>query len=335
MSETVNIAEFAKILSDEIFTIFGWQTVGPADHTWDCVEIEKHHKKKAKVHPSDVVFKYRDPYRGIDIYLNTDLKSYAKSTLQSTDLASTLRSLAGAVECANKSPSWQTAYLTERTNYDVVGLLFLFNHDGEFDKDFPAILGEIGPGQIKVERQRKVFVMGPDRITYLNTIAKDILQERGAKRLPDTDYCHFYYPDMEFAKVTASKQGAATVETLLGPWQILRFGRNGSPQSCPGYYFYSASTGNSEEEFMYIIDFIFTYQLLGDEDVICIRMPLASESATPHFERAKARYADEFRGLTDDSKKEFQARMSRITLRTITDTKPVFSKTEIGMKRHG
>jgi len=32
MSETVNTAELAKNLSDELFTVLGWQTPGPADH---------------------------------------------------------------------------------------------------------------------------------------------------------------------------------------------------------------------------------------------------------------------------------------------------------------
>lgn len=335
MSETANIAEIAAILSEEIFPLFGWERVGPTDHKWDCVEIEKHNKKRAKVHPSDVVFRYRDPYRGLEIYANTDLKSYAAGTVESSDLTETLRNLAIAVECANKSPGWQAAYLPEASNYDVVGLLFIYNHDGEYDKDFGAFLSGVSLSKVKVAAGRKLFVMGPDRISYLNTVAKDILQERGATRLPNSDSCHFYYPDLENAKVSNRKQGAATLEMLLGPWQILRFGRSGQSLPNSGYYFYCATKGESEDEFMYILDFIFTYQLLDDEETICIRMPFASAEAHSFFEKAKNRYADEFWSLAEQSKKDFANRMKRIVLKKLTDIKTVFSTTEIGMKRHG
>jgi hypothetical protein len=280
------------------------------------------------------VYKYRDPYRGLDIYINTDLKSYAANTIQTSDIGAALRGLATAVECANKSPGWQSAYLRDSANHEVVGLLFIYNHDGEFDKSFGALLSGVSAGQVKVEQPRKVFVMGPDRIAYLNNIAKDIIQERGLKRLPDSEACHFYYPDFENAKVSSRKQGAATIEMLLGPWQILRFGHGPQRNGAAGYYFYSTRNGESEDEFMYMLDFIFTYQLLDDEDSICIRMPFAGEKAHPSFEKAKERYAEEFWSLTEDSKKGFLSRVARITLKKITDIVPVFSKTEIGMTRH-
>jgi len=335
MSETANTAKMSDILSDEIFSVFGWTRVGPTNHPWECVELEKHHKKTVKVHPSDVVYKYRDPYRGLDIYINADLKSYAATTIQTTDLGSALRSLAMAAECANKSPGWQSAYLRDSANHEVVALLFIFNHDGEFDKNFGTLLSAVTVGQVKVEQLRKVFVMGPERIAYLNNIAKDIIQERGLNRLPSSDACHFYYPDLENAKVSSRKQGAATIEMLLGPWQILRFGHGAQRIGSAGYYFYSMRTGETEDEFMYMLDFIFTYQLLDDEDSVCIRMPYAREKAHPAFEKAKERYAEEFWALTEDSKKEFVRRVERITLKKITDIVAVFSKIEIGMTRHG
>jgi hypothetical protein len=95
MGETVNIAEMAVLASTEIFSVFGWEQRPLSDQNFDCVETEKHRKVKTKwkKHPTDTVFKYVDPYRGIDVYLNTDLKSYAKGTLDTTNLVSTLRSL--------------------------------------------------------------------------------------------------------------------------------------------------------------------------------------------------------------------------------------------------
>lgn len=331
MSETANVAAIAEILSNEVFGVFGWKEVGPRNHKWSCVEQERHRKK---VHPSDVVFKYRDPYRGIDIYLNTDLKSYASNTVESANFGTALKSLAMAVECANKSEQWQRAYLDSRSNHDVVGLLFVYNHDGEYDKDFQGRLSDVSAFNVKAAKGRRVFVMGPDRIAYLNTIAKDILQQRGAKKLPASEACHFYCPDLENAKVTSQKHGAASIEMLLGPWQIMHFKASKKEHAGPGYFFYSAGAGASEEEFMYLLDFIFNYQLLGDNDSICIRMPFASDDSFPYFERALKRYADEFWPINNDSRKEFEERLKRITLKKITDIKTVFSTTEIGMKRH-
>lgn len=329
MSETAQISEIAEILSNEVFGVFGWETVGPKNHKWPCVEMDRH---KKKVHPSDVVFRYRDPYRGVDIYVNTDLKSYAKSSIESANFSSALKSLALSVECANKSDEWQKAYLDARSSHEVIGLLFVYNHDGEFDKDFSANLADATPGKVKAFKTNKIMVMGPDRIAYLNTIAKDILQQRGAKKLPSSEACRFYYPDLENAKVSSQKHGAASIEMLLGPWQIIHFKGSKKGKLGPGYFFYSAGDGSSEEEFMYILDFIFNYQLLGDQDSICIRMPFASNDASPCFERAQRRYADEFWPISDDSRKEFEQRLARITLKKITDIATVFSTTEIGMR---
>jgi hypothetical protein len=44
---------FAEIISDDIFTEFGWNKVGPINEDWECVKKNKHHKE---THPSDVVF---------------------------------------------------------------------------------------------------------------------------------------------------------------------------------------------------------------------------------------------------------------------------------------
>ena len=52
MSETGNIEELAKLVSNEIFKWFKWNTCPLKDTDWQCV-IDSHEKK---THPADVVF---------------------------------------------------------------------------------------------------------------------------------------------------------------------------------------------------------------------------------------------------------------------------------------
>jgi hypothetical protein len=146
MAETANIAKMAEKISADVFSVFGWESRALANHNWNCVELEKHHKKKGiKTHPTDAVFSYLDPYLGQQVYVNTDLKSYSSGSLESLDLTRSLRSLARATECANKSQEWQQLFVETGSNHSVIGLLFVYNHDGEYDKDFETELEKLAP----------------------------------------------------------------------------------------------------------------------------------------------------------------------------------------------
>jgi hypothetical protein len=91
MAETENIARMAAKVSDEVFTVFGWQTKGPINQNWTC-STEAHGKA---THPSDVVFWYDDPYSTARVFINTDLKSYAATSISKAAVAGAVSSLAG------------------------------------------------------------------------------------------------------------------------------------------------------------------------------------------------------------------------------------------------
>lgn len=334
MSENVNTQEMAQILSEPIFTTFGWMRVGPTDVNWTCVELDKHGRKKSKTHPSDVVFRYYDPYRGIDIYLNTDLKSYKCDTLEKTDLAATLCQLARATECATKSAKWAELFANEEKNWQVAGLLFIYNHDGNYDRDFSKVLMEVQPSDVPVFEGQCVYVLGPKDICYLNTIALDINSNRGQKNLPDAECCGFYYPDLEDAIAAKSrKHSAATIEQMLSPWQLLRYDKHSPTGNQSGYWFYYRGDGKSVDEFKYLLDYIFKYQLLGDSDFISIRMPFACTDAVAIFERSKIQYQEEFWSVGNTSPEVFGERLKRITCNPISSIKEKFSTTAIGMRK--
>lgn len=80
------------------------------------------HKKK--IHPSDVVFSYKEAYSAQTTYLNVDLKNYAKETIKPFKIENALKSLALTISCAETSPEWQNLYLNSKDNY-IVNCLFI------------------------------------------------------------------------------------------------------------------------------------------------------------------------------------------------------------------
>ena len=334
MSETANTEEIARLLSESIFSKFGWQQCGPYNQNFECVELELHRKKKAKSHPGDVVFRVPDPYLGLDVYLHTDLKSYGKDSIEKADLKSILRSLAITVDCANKSPGWTKLYDQTEGNHVVHGLLFIYNHDQQYDKDFLSVLQQIGDGIPQLPDGKRIYVIGPERALYLFNVASDILYLQGKKQLPDDTHIRFFHPDLENTKILTNQLGPATVESLLSPWQVLYHNDSAKGAPAPGYVIYYSGSGADVDEFLYLLDFIFTYQILGDDANIQIRLPNADKHAVNTFEKAKVRYGEEFWSVEAHSKEHFQNRLKRLTCISCPTRIPYFSIPEIGLK-HG
>jgi hypothetical protein len=323
----------ADLVSKEIFSVFGWERVGPTNTDWECVELEKHHKKTTKSHPSDVVFRYSHPYFAHNVYVTTDLKSYARDTIDKNAVARPLRELAVAVECANKSQAFQRLYVDDDQNWEAIGMLFVYNHDGDFDKDFNLFLEEIQPSQVPVPKGKWVAAIGPARVAYLNTIAHDILAERGRHALPDAKMCGFYYPDLNQLRVYSQRVvPAATLEMIMGPWQVLRY-EDASARGKSGYYFYYDGKGESTDEFQYVLDYIFKYQLLGDNDQISLRLPFGVAEASAIFDIAKKQYHHDYWHLGEESPDESKARLERVSFQSVTAITQRFSDIEIGMTR--
>ena len=112
--ETKNIDEIAGIISSRIFDELGWQCQTTTDISWDCCLMSHLSSKQQlaenpkKTHPTDVVFKYKDPYSDEAQYIQTDLKSYCAKTIEgSRTILSTIRSLSQQVECAPRNSTWK------------------------------------------------------------------------------------------------------------------------------------------------------------------------------------------------------------------------------------
>lgn len=333
MSETENIALMAKKVSDEIFEVFGWTRVGPPNQNWTCVELEKHAKTRSLTHPSDAVFKYRDPYSGLDQYVTMDLKSLGAGSIQGAKIIRALRSLSQSAECGIKSESWQNLYLQPGDNPALIGLLFVYNHDNEYDKNFDQQLSRITPSKISASSSHRTYAMGPYRVNYLTTIANDITWLRGKRRLPDQAFCQFYYPDSHSSRPRQQLSPIATLESLLGPWIVIRYEEvNQNASVGRGVYVYYSGPGESEDEFQYLFDYLFRYQLVDGVGPVEIRLALPHAEASAVFEKAKRLYLKNYWSILDESKTGSVKRMETLKYASIATQKSRLSELEIGFE---
>jgi len=326
VAETENISKMADKISKDIFGVFGWERVGPKNVNWKCVYPQEHSKS---THPSDVVFTYRDPYRNTNVYINCDLKSYAKSSINKLNIAGAIKSLCSTIECAQVSPEWQDLYLQKGSTPDISGMLFVYNHDGGYDKEFKNYLQLIDDSNFKIGSGCKVFVVEPFDVLYLNIIANDILKMRGTKDLPDIENCTFYYPDLfRKKKNDLTTNSPATVEMLLGPWQILKYKING----VTGIIFYVKTHGETVEEFLYLIDYLIHYQVISFCDEILIKLPFENKLAASNFEKSINEYSRQQSNAKEEIEKFAERLKAKIKYESVTNIVSVFSEIAIGME---
>lgn len=333
MSETDNISKMADLVASKIFEVFGWQRIGPSNQNWSCVEQEKHGKRKIQTHPSDVVFKYHDAFTGLDQYITLDLKSLGADSISPGLIARSLKSLSHSAECGLKSESWQRLYLEQDDNPVLAGLLFVYNHDLAYDKSFDLQLARIPPSKIDVSATYRLYAIGPQRVNYLATVANDILMLRGSGRLPSLKCCSFHYPDLTTQRPAKQSATAAAIETLLGPWLLLRYeDTNSACGTGKGLIVYYDGRGESEDEFQYLFDYLFRYQLVDGATQIQVRVAAACSEAMAFFNRAKQQYLSNYWSIMSDAHSQSAARMRMITYEGISSQVQKFSEIELGFK---
>lgn len=294
MAETVNIGEIANKLSEDIFQSFGWKAHPKRDDNFPCGDPEHLVKegaskkktskgepakaKKKDSHPGDVVFFYQDPYLGKKIYLHTDLKSYAKESVSSIKLRAAIESLAMTVECARNSDHWRTKYsILNDEDFEVRGLLFVHNHDGQYVNDFSETVKKTNLATVPIPANVYVHFLGPHDINRLFTIANDIMRLQHQSTLP-AKYS-FYYPDLMMWKRHGDVfSQPATIETLTSPYSIITY--ETGDKSPPGFLIYYNRNGASVDEFVYFLDSLSKYQMLEPGKLIRIRIV----SRSPHDE---------------------------------------------------
>ncbi|MCE0812930.1 hypothetical protein [Buttiauxella sp. S04-F03] len=329
--ETSAIQHVANKITQDIFKVFKWQRAVSQDMNWDC-DLQAHDKK---THPSDVVFFYIDPYEEELVYLNTDLKSYAEGSIGKSIVEGAISSLALATECANISPQWRTRYvLDESLGYNVRGLLFLYNHDNLYDKDFYSkVMKKVDPEVIKCPPNVKLHILDPYKISDIINISSDIKMLIGSGELPQPDQYHYYYPDLALTRIKhpVNHKTAATIEMLSSPYVILKhesFSWMGDAKDS-GYVIYYNQPGNSVDEFVYFFDMLSNYQILTDAKKITIRHCYINshQDAIHNFERAKLKYSSHW--LLGENERLF----SKVSFDKVATIVVQYSLEAIGMEQ--
>lgn len=324
MSETEAIAKMAEILSKEIMPVYKWRDTGPINQNWGCVNSATHNNRES--HPSDIIFYYDEPYSSSRAYMNVDLKSYAKGTINKRQINSSLENLIHSVECANGSGEWQDLYLHNGKNFQVHGLLFIYNHDGAYDSDFNALLSKCSVNPENMPPQSIVSVWGPEKVCYLNTVANDIELSLARKKSPKYE---FFYPDlMRRARVLPEWSAAASLEMLCSPLIVVKYKECNQTEHDFGIFIYYSRKGETREEFMYLLEYLFHYQVVQNASRVEVKLPTPSPSAVSQFEKAKEQYLEECGSDAVD----LAARLSKVTASTVRQLVPQFSEIEIGMR---
>ena len=331
MAETANIAAIAEKLSGELFAEFFWKRTGPMNENWACEKPEHH---KVKTHPSDVVFYYDEPYAKQRTYVNCDLKSYATSSITTPALRGAVESLAKQVACAEISEEWRAKYIHNGVTPAVSGLLFVYNHDGEYDRDFRQHLKAVQQAaKVDLPRGSKLVVLGPEDIFWLDNVRYEICQMRGRRTgglpLPDPEHCKYFYPQLIRRKnLQLDHAKAATLEMLTSKVIVLEYTRPNAPDH-KGFVLFYRGKGASAEEFTYLLDYLRHFQLLQEDIDIEIKLLDASSLAPAMFQKAVQSYVD---GLsTGDAKSPLADRVAAIECKRVTQVLTRFSDLELGM----
>lgn len=329
MGETRHIAEMAEVLSNELFSEFFWAKTGPTDQNWPCEAPEQH---GVETHPSDVVFYYDEPYSPVRTYVNCDLKSYSKSSINQRAVRGAVESLAKQVACAERSNEWRARHIHDHVTPAVAGLLFVYNHDGEYDRSFRNILNTIRAENLALPRGSKLVILGPEDIFWLDNVRYELRQMRGAigaERLPDPQHCRYFYPQLvRKANVRLDKARAATLEMLTSPLIVLEYQKAAS-ESQRGIVMFYRRRGESTQEFTYLLDYLRHYQVLREGMDVQIKLLDPAPNASALFQKAVQGYVESLAGNNADT--SLAERVRAIKFKGIGQVRTTFSTVELGM----
>lgn len=348
MAETATIADMADIISRDIFKWFKWERLDLMDQNFSCQKIERHAAgKSSHTHPVDVLFHYIDPYLNKRILFNTDLKSYADKSITTDRVRKSLQSLAKTIDCARVSQEWKIRYDIFSEKTEIRGLLFIYNHDGEFDENFYRFFYKDEKNQkrqiIKTEslplsRDQQIHIVEPALINYMTTLIGDINQLHQEGSFPKQSY-YFYYPDLYLHKAHGIKENRpATIEMINSPYLIIghddvkSFNEEKNRVEITyskGFVIYYNRPGSTYNEFLYLFDTLSKYQILDSESLIRIRVANSKyhQDIRSNFNNAIMTYANAW-GF-DETKRE---KLNRIEFGVVETRKTRFSQVELGWR---
>jgi len=335
--ETEQIARLADLVSSDIFKFFRWESVGPKNLNFTCVKKESHapQKKSVHTHPADVVFKYSDPYLNRAIYLHTDLKSYGVGSITMGEIKKALKSLGKTIDCARAASEWQDRYhLVKREKFEIRGMLFVYNHDDDYDKNFYDHFKDYNGENLHIKDSQQVHIVEPSLINYLSTVLVDIKSLIAAGTFPRQSYT-FYYPDLILHKANGDYWGRpATAELIASPYMIIHHKavrtlceETGAAVASygEGFLIYYRRDGSSEIEFRYLFDALSRFQILNSNKDHSIRIRVANrhhhKSIVSNFHAAINSYVAEW-GEDEHRQRKLRAIELEVVNHAIPNYKP-------------
>lgn len=326
--------KIAEIVGKKLFVEqFGWVLRGTANIDWLCTNPPLHGKDKdARMsHPTDACYRYVDPYDATPTYVIIDFKSYGATSITKGNIENYLKKLSSAVKCAPSSSAFQRNFVGQDTDYNVHGILFIYNHDLAYQGDFSAILDEVSTLGADIAKDQSLLIMGPDDVKYFDMICSDMRAERDL--FPDLRDVKYFAPDLKTQPVHGKKFGPLSFRMLSSPWQFVAPDGSKPNNQLSDLVVYYRDSGETADEFLWLIDtLIVDLQLLGDNNRIRIRGILPDKEAALRFSEAKESYKEDYHGVTVLSKDEFSARLDRITFESVNSTYSRFSELEVGLE---
>lgn len=351
MSETENIGKMAEIVSNDLLSIFKWEKSDLYNANFDCKKPTEHAKSKkatAHTHPVDVVFHYLDPYTNKRVLFNTDLKSYKENSISEKNVRTALTSLAKTIECARLSKQWSSRYADFDEPKDIRALLFTYNHDGKFDRDFysrffvktksdPKNKRVINTSNIGLKRDQLLHIIEPSQINYLNTVVIDLNALAAKQKIPHLyQKKHwFFYPELCLHKTHFDKYlRPATIELLSSPVLIIGHDdveHEGKVIESSGFIVYYNGTGETQEEFVYLLDTLSKHQILDNSGSIKIRCTSNNKhkDITSTFKNAISAYASAW--AFDEYKKQ-RLNVIEKKFELVTQVKELLSDIDVGWR---
>jgi len=312
----------AEKLSKGIFMEFLWGRVEHTNINWPCEKQDEH---SCLTHPSDVVFWYDEPYSQSRTYVNCDLKSYAKGTITTANVREAIESLAKTLSCAEISKDFSDKFIHQSVSANICGMLFLYNHDKGYDKDFSKLLDKIKTEDLAIPKGSKIVVLGPEDVFWLNNVHHEIIYLRGgAGLLPERDHCRFFYPPLIRRKnVQPDQAKAATLETLTAPFIILSYKRP-APKDEMGFVVFMRKRGAAVNEFLYLIEYLVHHHVIKVGHEVSIRVLEPDSNAVAYFGKAKDQYIQEY-----DGGQEFKKILDAIDFGRIESVRTDFCELEL------
>lgn len=338
-------------MADQLFNRFLWTpSNGPHDENWPCEQPEIHGPKRQKkaagepdsagdpapseseaaghsvTHPTDMVFYYDEPYSNHRTYINCDLKSYAKATIQKSQVRKAVDSLARSLTCLEKSATWRSRYVSDDKTALYAGMLFVYNHDGEYNQAFDELLADLNLSRLDIPRNSKIVVLGPRDIFWLDNVSDQVARMRGDGLMGPPEHTRFFYPPLVLAKNVQPSARAATIEMLTGPWIVLKHRLQDSLNEAVVVFY--RGKGERIEEFSLLIDYLMFHGLIDQETKVDIFALEPHKEAKAFFAQAIEDYIRRYEGGD-----EIAQLLKAVTFQSITHVRRTFSTVEIGMSR--